>query len=229
MRELKKQDRTSSRLPTDTERKYKLGQIELTAEEVEQLKSELVVDEYLSITSSNAIANKTVTNALNNKVTKEANKGLSSNDFTDEYKNKVDNLVEGGTGGAGISILDAYPVGSIYMSVNSTNPATLFGGEWEQLEDRFLLGASSNYEAGSTGGEATHTLTIDEMPSHSHSGGFRDYSGVTAVSSATSLARPTTSSNLYDTTREVTLSTGGGQAHNNMPPYLAVYMWKRIS
>jgi hypothetical protein len=94
VRELRKQDRTSSRLPTDTERKYKLGQIELTAEEVEQLKSKLVVDEYLSATSSNAIANKTVTNALNNKVTKEEGKTLSSNDFTDEHIEQINKLVE---------------------------------------------------------------------------------------------------------------------------------------
>ena len=62
-----------------------------------------------------------------------------------------------------------YPVGSIYISVNSTSPASLFGGTWEQLKDRFLLSAGNTYTAGSTGGEANHTLTVDEMPSHSHS------------------------------------------------------------
>ena len=67
------------------------------------------------------------------------------------------------------SVLDAYPVGSIYMSVNSTSPASLFGGTWEQLKDRFLLGAGDTYTNGSTGGESTHTLTVDEMPSHTHS------------------------------------------------------------
>ena len=128
MRELKKQDRTSSRLPTDTDRKYKLGQIELTKEELDKLKSELVVDEFLSTSSSNAIANKVVTNALNNKVTKEANKELSSNDFTDEYKEKIDKLPE-----KYLSILDIYPIGSVYLSVNETNPSTLLGGTWEQI------------------------------------------------------------------------------------------------
>jgi microcystin-dependent protein len=63
-----------------------------------------------------------------------------------------------------------YPVGSIYMSVNSTSPATLFGGTWEMIEGRFLLASGGGYSAGSTGGEAAHTLTIDEMPLHHHSG-----------------------------------------------------------
>ena len=61
-----------------------------------------------------------------------------------------------------------YPVGSIYISVNSTSPATLFGGTWEQIEDTFLLAAGSSYTAGDTGGEAIHVLTSDEMPSHKH-------------------------------------------------------------
>lgn len=95
MKIISKQDRTRSRHATDTERKYRLGQIELTAEELDKLKSELVVDEYLSTTSSNAIANKTVANALNNKVNKESGKGLSTNDFTDEYIDKINNLPAG--------------------------------------------------------------------------------------------------------------------------------------
>ena len=61
-----------------------------------------------------------------------------------------------------------YPVGSIYLSVNSTNPGTIFGGTWEQIKDRFLLACGSTYSNGSTGGEAKHTLTTNEMPSHSH-------------------------------------------------------------
>jgi hypothetical protein len=61
-----------------------------------------------------------------------------------------------------------YPVGSIYISANSTSPANLFGGTWEQIKDRFLLAAGGTYAAGSTGGEATHTLTVDEMPNHVH-------------------------------------------------------------
>ena len=69
------------------------------------------------------------------------------------------------------SIDNVYPVGSIYMSANATNPASLFGGTWAALDDgRVLIGAGAAYPAGSTGGEATHTLTTNEMPSHTHSG-----------------------------------------------------------
>lgn len=122
----------------------------------------------------------------------------------------------------GGSPLDAYPVGAIYLSVNSTSPATLFGGTWERLENRFLLGAGSSYTAGATGGEATHTLTIDEMPSHNH--GFKRTTSATA--SGSNFARMASNG---DAVTDLITNTGGGQAHNNMPPYLAVYMWKRTA
>ena len=62
-----------------------------------------------------------------------------------------------------------YPVGSIYMSVNEVEPTALFGGTWEKLKDKFLLGSGDEYSLNSTGGEKEHLLTINEMPSHSHS------------------------------------------------------------
>ena len=69
-----------------------------------------------------------------------------------------------------LSILDlVYPVGSVYMSVNSTSPATLFGGTWEQIEDRFLLAAGSTYTVGGTGGSAITSLAVTNLPSHHHS------------------------------------------------------------
>lgn len=116
-----------------------------------------------------------------------------------------------------------YSVGSIYMSTNSTSPAELFGGTWERIKDRFLLGSGDSYGAGSTGGEATHTLTINEMPSHTHnqSGGA---SGIN--NDGTTIQR-----GYSDPIKDVADAglTGGGQPHNNMPPYLAVYIWKRIA
>ena len=69
--------------------------------------------------------------------------------------------------------LAAYPVGSVYMSFNNTDPGRLFGGTWQPLnEGRVLICANSTYTAGSTGGESTHKLTVNEMPSHNHGGKF---------------------------------------------------------
>ena len=135
-------------------------------------------------------------------------------------------------------MLALYPVGSIYMSVNSTSPASLFGGTWEQLKDRFLLGAGSTYSAGDTGGEATHKLTINEIPSHAghlygNAGGVdgkgdakgRWLAEIKNNGSSTSYGWNYKNNEYYPANR----SLGGGAAHNNMPPYLAVYMWKRVS
>lgn len=120
-----------------------------------------------------------------------------------------------------------YPVGSIYMSVNSTNPSTLFGGTWEQIKDKFLLSCGDTYSNGSTGGEAEHTLTIDEMPSHNHTS-----NGTWILHDAgTWASRASTNQGTYDTpfaSSAMTWSSNGGdKPHNNMPPYLAVYVWKR--
>lgn len=125
-----------------------------------------------------------------------------------------------------------YPVGSIYMSVNSTNPSIILGGTWEQIEDVFLLSAGQTYTAGDTGGEATHTLTTDEIPSHSHS--FSNGGQALCVSVSTNVETTSgfDSGSLWNNNNKARgdiTSTGGGQAHNNMPPYLVVYMWKRTA
>lgn len=155
------------------------------------------------------------------------------------------------------NILDVvYPVGSIYISVNSTDPSVLFGGTWEMINNKFLLaGSSGTYPYGGTGGAATVTLNADQMPSHSHSttginigaansgrhwlslqndGNFVVYnSGNTARWNA---GTANTSDNLVFRTvilgqnsSTATDSKGSGAAHNNMPPYLSVYMWKRTA
>lgn len=130
----------------------------------------------------------------------------------------------GGTGSTTAQgILEkAYPVGSVYMSLNSTNPETLFGGKWAPIRDRFLVGAGESYAAKATGGEKTHTLTVAEMPAHSHTinAGYNGGSGAKYFS-----AIPPYS--LIGTTN--TSSVGSGAAHNNMPPYYAVYMWARTA
>ncbi len=124
-----------------------------------------------------------------------------------------------------------WPVGSIYMSINSTDPGALFGGVWERIEGRFLLGASSKYAAGTIGGEADHQLTVAEMPSHVHGynlhyggvGTSRDDISNGKIAGAT-YGASTGGRVYYDNMH----GAGGDKAHNNMPPYLAVYIWVRI-
>lgn len=158
------------------------------------------------------------------------------------------------------NLLDrTYPVGSIYMSANSTEPSILFGGTWERLKGRFLIGAGTNtdtnsntsfgplgaeepdFASGETGGQYYHKLSIDEMPEHHH-----DTNDFTMVVNKNAERIPTNMGaecvngvtatnivpNIQATKNEdgnATVDTGGGQKHNNMPPYLAVYMWKRTA
>lgn len=148
-------------------------------------------------------------------------------------------------------LLAVYPVGSYYMSDNSTSPASLFGGTWERIQDRFLLAAGSSYIAGSTGGEAEHTLANNELPvtygnfyvgagnSGASNGGYGvfrpdDDSGIVTVSVAMQYAKPTNAtseaypSGAGNSYAKAHIEFGGDQPHNNMPPYKAVYIWHRI-
>ena len=232
-------------------------------------------------------------------VSNQSNKlGSSSKKWDDIYVDKINNK----------NIIDiVYPVGSIYMSVTSTSPAVLFGGTWEQLENRFLIGAGTNHAAGATGGSATHTLTTSEMPSHNHTftgnevdtgensvghtHTYTDYyattTGGTAISVAQMPSHTHTSKGRYSSngseryelipwsdsgnswsnknmvastgstnshthtgnntsttrtsddvsdnhTHKVTAigtigNSGSGDAFSIIPPYLAVYMWKRTA
>lgn len=144
-----------------------------------------------------------------------------------------------------------YPVGSIYISVSETSPNTLFGGTWERLKDRFLLAAGDSYAAGATGGEAAHMLTAEELPAHGHDvklwnkagtlgnhKGFlangKDYYDSQGGLSGGSFGSWTTGTwtcaqSGYGDQAGITSLNGGSAAHNNMPPYLAVYMWKRTA
>ena len=138
-----------------------------------------------------------------------------------------------------------YPVGSIYMSVNNISPETLFGGTWEQLKDRFLLGAGDVYTAGNTGGEATHE--------HLYKVGYRPYYGALTGDDSNAIMlynyrNNSWSSGAKDSTipESEVINKGLTTSHNatssakysvssytdeasNIPPYLAVYMWKRTA
>lgn len=131
-----------------------------------------------------------------------------------------------------------YPVGSIYMSVSNTSPSILFGGTWEQIENKFLLASGSTYSSGATGGEATHTLTENEIPSHTHTqiGHSHHFSrrnvyvaSGNAAAALGHLSDPSYGDYYTDMQTPTINNTGGGQAHNNMPPYLVVNVWKRTA
>lgn len=124
-----------------------------------------------------------------------------------------------------------YPIGSIYLSVNATNPSKYFGGTWEQItSDAYLKIVSSELEAGQVGGtSADHKIPVSSMPSHNHNI-IRDDGG-----NATNMAWGTASSNTgYISTmgqnlykKMVVQNTGGGQAY--YPYYYGVYVWKRVA
>ena len=119
-----------------------------------------------------------------------------------------------------------HPIGSIYITTKKVNPSNIFGGTWEQLKDHFLLACGDKYNPGTTGGEAEHTLSIDEMPSHSHDT-VNSY-----IIANDGDERPITFKNGTDArvsqNTRATVNVGGNLPHNNMPPYITVYVWKRI-
>lgn len=155
------------------------------------------------------------------------------------------------------NILDKmYPIGCVYMTFSSDNPSVIFGGNWIKLEDRFLLGSGSK-SIGVTGGEETHELTVEELPSHSHTqnphkhqsnGGWKfltsdddvmmnnikrslpakSNDGVYLMYSATTHGGIGQNTSTNEKTG-TNNNTGGSQSHNNMPPYQVVHMWRRVS
>lgn len=138
--------------------------------------------------------------------------------------------------------LAAYPVGSIYMSVNDTDPGVLFGGTWTRIQGRFLLAADGTHAAGSTGGEEQVVLSSDTLPdlrgrlSKGYSVDWgqsnptvRFFAGQNAVQAE--LGSPDVRLNqvgAWQSDASVIIS-GGNQPHNNMPPYLSVYVWQRTA
>lgn len=126
------------------------------------------------------------------------------------------------------------PVGYIFdwapvegQDIDLSTPEKVAGhfgyGIWQELNGVFTFARDENHEAGSTGGEETHTLTVQEMPSHVHA--FNDYWGVPSGTEKGKAGSYNSSGN----TGGSTAYTGGSQPHNNMPPYLTVYKWQRIA
>ena len=160
--------------------------------------------------------------------------------------------------GDGLTIDDIYPVGSIYMSVNAVDPNNLFSGTtWVQIKDRFLLAAGDTYTNAATGGAASVTLTAEQsgVPAHGHgmshqhpassntyfvtndnanaaNGGFATASGGRwtdgQTASGTFHHYQNTGASSKSSTDNNTASAAA-EAHENMPPYLAVNIWKRTA
>lgn len=126
-----------------------------------------------------------------------------------------------------------YVKGSVYITCADDDPNDLLPGRWERVEGRFLLGADSRHAVGSTGGEESHVLSWNEMPSHSHDWGHwlaydKGHWGTDGAQGANPAAA-NGSSTPFAGGPGSTGSAGGGAAHNNMPPYLAVNIWRRVA
>ena len=137
--------------------------------------------------------------------------------------------------GGSFNPLSMYPVGSIYQSVNPTDPAELFGGTWERIKDVFMMAAGDTYAAGSTGGEAEHVLTEAELPKlngeidHMIRYGGRGNSESGIMSAKSMGLRFPSGADENCTNWSMNIAFGGDQPHNNLPPYLAVYTWVRTA
>ena len=137
-----------------------------------------------------------------------------------------------------------FPIGAVYLSVDSRNPSQIFGGKWEQVKGRFLLGADTSYKVKNTGGNSSHnhstgnhTLTINEIPAHNHpiKAGYGDMDNLAPDSYRYQYWGHYDNGWKYGDLG--TGNTGGNQAHNhgntgsssNMPPYFVVYIWYRVA
>lgn len=220
-------------------------------------------DSTLSSTSTNPIQNNVVNAELAKKLplaggtltgalTTNGIKLTSETDYGDTLPSSpAANQLFFQTVGNNFVLDNVYPVGSIYMNVNSTNPGTLFGGTWEQIQGKFLLGMSSAYPAGSQGGQETVALTMSQMPKHDGhlasgvlspdgvpqgSGNFKGFLNMNVFTEYGDTGRGWSafagnemhpaSTNQGGTN---SLSEGQSEAHTNMPPYLSVYIWKRTA
>ncbi len=129
---------------------------------------------------------------------------------------------------------EIFQVNSVYITFSTVSPAALLGGTWARLIDKFLVAAGEKFPAGTQGGSMTHTLTLDEIPSHSHTGLYYN-----SVSEGNNISPVTGGGSAYGSTiavaknntsaEYVTGSAGGGQPHSIIPPYYVVFMWKRVA
>jgi hypothetical protein len=128
------------------------------------------------------------------------------------------------------NLLTIYPVGSIYLSANPDDPGLIFGGTWERIKDRFLLGVGDTYDTAlETGGEISHTLVEAEIPQHRHAFTYQSAEPVADQGNQGYVVTSRSANYTPKFQNDTTGYFGGSQAHNNMPPYLTVYMWRRTA
>lgn len=125
-----------------------------------------------------------------------------------------------------LNSLSSYPVGSVYIGYSHISPASLFGGTWTRIEGAFLWATDASGTIGQRGGEETHTLTIDEIPSHNHS--ISVANTATGTTAANNKIRYNNDASNY-VGAIASNNNGGGAAHNNMPPYIQVSVWRRTA
>lgn len=158
----------------------------------------------------------------------------------------ISNVLESENGPGLLDFIRNYthPIGSIWMTLGDQDPNQLFGGTWLRIEDTFLLAAGNEYTAGETGGEATHALTTVELPAHAHSTGSDEAnpwyygliksisgrSGKLPFQSGTGQYALGSNSGYEDVGFQANTGMAGeGLPHNNMPPFLAVNVWRRTA
>ena len=150
-----------------------------------------------------------------------ATMGLKKPDMSDTFSTLVSDIQ------SNMDFIDKfYPIGTIYQSTNATDPSTFIGGRWSRLQDRMLIGAGTTFAAASTGGEKEHTLAVNELPSVINFQGIND--GTTVVSDMGQYNPKIYQDKDANWIGKIKIPDSG-KAHNNMPPYLAVYMWVRTA
>ena len=226
-------------------------------ENTNKLVDSKLADEHMAITEeTNTMISDAIESYNNDVETKVISKAETTTQTL--FENLSKNFFENQVSAIAITMLEkVYPIGAIYISSSATNPKDIFGfGTWTQITDRFILAAGSKYANGQTGGAATVTLTKNEMPSHNHrvtdpghkhwiSGASYDDGNMSSSGTSNTQdyglaadAGTYTADDIgkaygrYDkpATTGITInSEGGGQPHNNMPPYIVKYVWERTA
>lgn len=135
-------------------------------------------------------------------------------------------------GSGDIPILESYPINSIYQSTSSTSPSSLFGGTWEQIKDVFLLAAGNTYTAGSTGGSANAVVVSHEHNLQMVNNGVAQ-AWVKSIDQQHNVygyaTKGLSGDEGWSSTPIIAYASGESGTGKNMPPYLTVYIWKRIA